>query len=172
MINGAVLLGVTYAIRPPSQMTYTWTRPREVGDLLRPEPVMPAPEAPLSAFLDCLIREGGQSAAAYPVVRDGQVVGVISPGVAAEALGDGTDERTVAEAMVRKEDAVMLRPEMSIEEAFAAFGDESALGVVIADDRLVGILRRSDVADALLEAQDEPEGSMVPASPPPLNVDW
>lgn len=171
MFAGALLLTAAYAIRPPSRMPWPTTlRARQVGDLLAPQPVLPAPDTSVAAFLDGITRAGGQGAAAYPVIEDGKVLGVISPAVAADALAEG---RTVAEAMVRKEHAVMLMPDMPIEEAYAALGeDPSARGVVLAGARVLGILRPSDLADALLEAREAAPGTVVPATPPKMSVDW
>lgn len=170
MFNAALLLTAAYAIRPAAPLRPVSLRARQVSDLLTPQPVLPSPRTPVRAFLDGLTREGGQGAAAYRVIDDGKVVGVVSPAMAADALADG---RTVAEVMVRKEQAVMLTPEMSIQKAYAALGEEpAARAVVLADGRVVGIVRRSDLADALLEAREAEHGSVVPASPPRLRVDW
>lgn len=171
MVVGGILLTLAYTFRPPSELRQLTLRGRQVGDLLQPTPVMPEPGTSVSAFLDRLIREGGQSAAAYPVVDDGRVLGVISPGLAAGAL-DEDPATDVCEVMVRKEDALILRPEMSIPDAFAAFRDDDTPAVVIYNDLVVGILRKSDLAGALLEEKAAEHGSVVPAAPARPRVDW
>jgi Zn-dependent protease/CBS domain-containing protein len=171
MFAGVILASMAYAIRPPSELRRLTLRARAVGDLLQPTPVMPAPGTSVSGFLDRLVREGGQSAAVYPVVEDGRVLGVISAGVAAAARDDdpATD---VAEVMVRKEDAVVLRPEMTIREAFEAFRDDSSPAVVIHEDLVVGILRKSDLAAALLAEKEARHGPIVKAERERESVDW
>ena len=167
---GGVLLAATYAVRPPVEAAPPPLVPRQVGHLLWPQPITPAPETELGEFLDLFTRAGPQAAAVYPVVEDGKVVGVISPGLAADALAEG---RTVAEAMIQKGEAVVLQPEMSIEEAYEALGGRAkATGVVLYENRVAGILRGSDLAAALLEARESPHGMLAPAAPPRLTMDW
>ena len=66
----------------------------------------------------------------------------------------------------------MLSPSMSIEEGFAALDGDQTKGVVVDDGRVLGILRRSDLAQAVLEAHEAPNGAVVPIATSPVRVSW
>ena len=123
-------------------------------------------------FIRGLPRARGYSAGVYPVLEEGQVVGIVSPGLALDAVERGDGDESIAATMVRRGEAVELSPWMSIDEGFAALSGDRTTGVVLDGGRVLGILRRSDLARAVLEDHEAANGSVVPVTPEPVRVSW
>lgn len=173
MVIGVALLWWMREVTPPSRMASPSVRARQVADLLRAEPVVLSSDTTPAEFVRGLPRARGYSAGVYPVLENGRVVGIVSPGLAVDALEAGHGDESITKTMVRKGEAVVLSPSMSIADGFAALSGDETTGVVVDGGRVLGILRRSDLARAVLEDHEAANGSVVAvAPPPPVRVSW
>lgn len=135
-----------------------------VGDLIR-ERDLSFPEGNgADDYLDRVARARGLSTRAFGVTRDGELVGYTSIGLAHQAAEAGR-EGAVADAVVRKDEAIQLDPNTSLEEALERLPDVSDHGIVVEDGRVTGIVARRAIAEALLEAADAGRGRPPPAAP-------
>ena len=138
------------------------TRPATVADL-RQGPVIAQEHLPVGEFLDQLGYERGYSTSPIPVEREGRLVGVMSMGLAHEVAEEDRARVTVGDAMLRKEDAVILDAGTPIAEALSRLEDDSSgRGVVLEQGEVTGIVLRSVVAQTLLEAADAQRGKVAP----------
>ena len=172
MVIGVILLRVTREVRPPASVVRPALRARQVADLLQAEPVVLSSDTTPGEFIRGLPRARGYSAGVYPVLEDGRVVGIVSPGLALDSLERGDGDESITATMVRKGEAVELSPWMSIDEGFAALSGDQTTGVVVDGGRVLGILRRADLARAVLEDHEAANGSVVPVAPEPVRVSW
>lgn len=169
---GVLILFLTTRVRGPMAFPGGGRRRLTVGDLLGPR-FVPAAGETVGSFLASITRIEGYRTSAFPVLERGQVIGVISPGLADQVPADGRGETTVAEVMLRKADAVVLDPDTTIDEAYQALQAGSGRGVVLEGDRVTGVLSLSDLADVLLRIKEGRQGAMVPAtSSEPAGVKW
>jgi Zn-dependent protease/sulfur carrier protein ThiS len=135
-----------------------------VGDLIRERELSVPEGSSTDDLLDQVARARGLSTRAFAVKRNGQLVGYTSIGLAhqaAEAQGD----RSVADAMVRMDDAIQLDPTTTLAAALEQLPDVNDHGIVVEDGRVTGIVSRRAVAEALLEAADAGRGRTALASP-------
>jgi Zn-dependent protease len=133
-----------------------------VGDLM--EGAVPG-DAPASGvtiarFLeDAASPPPGYGTAAFPVLEDGRAVGLISRGLAGRVPADQHEGTAIGDVMLRKEDAVVLRRETTIAEAFRLLQDASRQhGVILDRGRVTAIILKSDLAHVLLAAKDAARG--------------
>jgi Zn-dependent protease/sulfur carrier protein ThiS len=139
-------------------------RTEVVGDLIR-ERELDVPEgSSTNDFLDQVARARGLSTRAFAVKRAGELVGYTSIGLAhqaAEAQRDGS----VAEAMVRMDEAIQLDPNTSLAAALEQLPGVNDHGIVVEDGRVTGIVSRRAIAEALLEPADAGRGRTALAAP-------
>ena len=139
---------------------------RERRELRRELLVRPEPELGLVAM------NGPGDPEPALEIEDGRVVGIVSPGLALDAVERGDGDESIMATMVRKGEAVELSPFMPIDEGFSALSGDQTTGVVVDGGRVLGILRRSDLARAVLEDHEAANGSVVPVAPEPVRVSW
>jgi len=155
LVNAQTRVGVA---RVPS-------RPATVADLLREGPVIAKEQVPVGEFLDQMGYERGYSTSPIPVEREGRLVGVMSVGLAREVAEGDRARVTVGEAMLRKEDAVILDADTPIAEALSRLEQASSgRGVVLARGQVTGIVLRPVIAQAMLETADQQRGKIPPES--------
>jgi Zn-dependent protease/sulfur carrier protein ThiS len=133
------------------------TRPRRgrllVGDLIRGRELSVPEGSSVNDFLDQVARARGLSTHAFAVIRDGELVGYTSIGLAHQAAEDQGD-RSVADAMVRMDEAIQLDPNTPLAAALEQLPDVSDQGIVVEDGRVTGIVSRRAIAEALLDAPE------------------
>ena len=130
------------------------SRELQVGDLTEPGPVPVPPTASVAEFLERVGQSRGYSTFPYPVMEDGRIVGVVSLGLASRVPRDRQESSTVAEIMLSKDSAQVLKPETPLREAFEALQEGSGRAVLLEGARVVAIVTAADVAAGLLEAQE------------------
>jgi len=169
---GLFVLWLTTQTRELAPSPGSGQRRLTVGDLLGPR-FVPAAGETVGAFLASITRMEGYRTSAFPVLERGEVVGVVSPGLADQVPAEGRGETTVAEVMLRKADAVVLDPQTPIDDAYQALQAGSGRGVVLDGDRVTGVLSLADLADVLLRIKDGRQGAMVSGSSSrPAGVKW
>lgn len=160
MLIGLLMLWFTRSIRPPAELAGGGLRGLAVGDLLGPR-LAPAAEATVAGFLESMTRVKGYRTSPFPVLEGMRVVGVISPGVADQVPAEGRENTTVGDVMLRKGDAVELKLETPLEEAYRALKDGSGRGVVLDGNRVAGIVCVSDLAEVMLRIADGTQEAVV-----------
>ncbi len=129
-----------------------------VGDLIQKRPMVVPEGSSVTDFLERAARTRGHSTHAFAVTRDGVLVGYTSLGLAHQIASEERDRSTVLDAMVRWEEAVQLDPNTPLEEALEQLQGASDRGIVVEDGRVIGLVLRQTVAEALLEAADAKRG--------------
>ncbi len=131
---------------------------RRVGDVMTARPVVVPRDLGLDQFLE-LARNRRFST--YPVIEDDRLAGVISlKMLAGRGVREGS-RRTVGDVMASPEAVTVVAPDEDLSEALSRLGDAAGRAVVVVDDdRIVGMLSRSDVGHAIEveNAKGEPEG--------------
>ena len=119
-----------------------------VRDLMTREPVTAPADETLGEFADSL---GGLARhSTYPVVSNGDVLGLLPFGaISVHPRGEWSD-RLVRDSMIARDRVPSLDSEDSAEDALGELaGGEIGRGLVVHDDHLVGILSISDLARVL-----------------------
>ena len=120
-----------------------------VRDVMARDPVAAAPDATLGRFMDETV--WGTRFTAYPVVRDGEPVGIIPFRRVAQVAREEWDRRTVGEHMVPLADICTARPDEPLSEVAAPLQESEVGRALVIDEhgRLVGVLSTTDIARAL-----------------------
>jgi Zn-dependent protease len=119
-----------------------------VRDVMVADPVTTSPWLTLAEFADRTDWSGRHTA--YPVVDDGQAVGLVPLRCLAEVPREDWAVRRVADCMVRRERLATLTADDDLAAALAALRrSEQGRALVLDGDRLVGLLSITDVARAL-----------------------
>ncbi|MGH2771009.1 MAG: CBS domain-containing protein [Actinomycetota bacterium] len=118
-----------------------------VRDLMNPEPVVVSPALTINGFFQEASRPGGHSA--YPVIRDGQCIGLVSLRLAGSVPPEQRDRRTVAEIMMKDSDVPILDPDTPMLEALERLRLEPGRAVVLDGGRVIGVISVSDVTRTL-----------------------
>jgi Zn-dependent protease len=119
-----------------------------VGDLLVRNPVTAPADLPLDRFVEGTVWDHRHEA--YPVVADGRTVGLLELRRLAEVARDDWPATRVADLMTPLERVPELREEQDVMEAVAVLrAADSAHGLVLDGQRLLGLLSLSDIARAL-----------------------
>jgi Zn-dependent protease len=161
MLEGLALLWLTLAFRPVAGTTRRRHRGLVVADLLAPPgaDVSVESHATIAQFLEAETGPyDGHGTRASPVLEAGRPVGVISHGLAMQVTADQRAQVTVAEVMLRREDAVVLHWQTPIDEAFDALQGAPGRGVVLDGKRVTAIILASNLADVLLRVKDAERG--------------
>jgi len=129
-----------------------------VGDLMVRNPVTTDPEQTIASFID--ESAGSPRHAFYPVVRHGELVGLLPFGRVAHVPRDEWPGRAVGECMLAPDALPVLSEDQELIEAFADLGEsERRWGVVLRNGCFVGLLSLSDVERVLAEKPRGPAGS-------------
>lgn len=119
-----------------------------VGDLMAREPVSVPPDYTLGRFMDEVA--WNRRYTTYPVVDDGQVLGLLPFRRVAAVPRVEWDEKTVVDCMVPREHVPSLREDEPAIEALADLSEgEVHRGIVLEHGHLVGLISISDLARAL-----------------------
>ena len=103
------------------------------------------PDEPLSNAIE-LVQHGGQHA--FPVTRDGQLVGVLTRRDLLQGLSEGGPQSRVADAMER--DVLIVNPHEMLDAALSRLdAREASTAPVVQDGRLIGLLTAEAVAEFL-----------------------
>ena len=125
-----------------------------VAELMSPDPITVDADEPVATFVDGLLRHGRHSG--YPVVRGGEVVGLVTlADVQRSAPGDASGA-TVGELALPIARIPIVAPDASVSELLGVAADRSVTRTLVMDDgRLVGIVASSDLSRllAVLELQ-------------------
>jgi Zn-dependent protease/CBS domain-containing protein len=115
------------------------------GDVMTPDPQTVEPGATLQHFLEEHVLEGRHHS--YPVADGGQAVGLITLDRVRAVPKAEWSARSVRDAMIPMSPEIAVAPDASMADAMHKLS-ESPVGrvVVIAGDRLVGIISQADVA--------------------------
>jgi len=136
----------------------------KVDQLMISDPVTADPDETLGEFIDSVA--GIARYTAYPVVRCGEVLGVLPFRRILETPREEWEVRLVRECMLRRDEVPLLRPD---EDALEAFEELAAAplhrGLVLVDGHLAGFVSISDIARLLAEAR--PRESRARAGNPP-----
>ena len=118
-----------------------------VGDLLVRDPVTAPADLPLDRFVEEIVWDHRHEA--YPVLADGRIVGLLELHRLAEVARDDWPSTRVADVMTPLERVPELREEQDVMEAVAVLrAANSAYGLVLDGQRLLGLLSLSDIARA------------------------
>jgi Zn-dependent protease/predicted transcriptional regulator len=110
------------------------------GQIMSPPPPSVAADLPISVALERHLL--GHDGEAFPVMDQGRVVGFISPRMAKSVPLD----KTVRDAMVGTETAVMAEPEESMSSLIRRIeGDRIQTILVMKDGRLIGVIEPEDM---------------------------
>lgn len=167
LINGAIMLYMTTRYRSTYRPRTGGRRLMVVGDLLEANPDREPARHDLRVadFLAAAAGSAGYGSAARPVVDHGKTVGAISRGLAALVPEGERDLKRVGEVMLRPEDAVALKRETPIRQAFDLLQADRGRGVITHRGRVTAIILASDLADVILRWQDRERG-VAPAGSP------
>lgn len=149
---GIVVIFLAGSVRS-APLGYFMPREFVVGDLLEPGPFEVKTGNSISGFMAELGRVRGHSTVALPVMRGDEIAGVVSPGLAARVPPNQRDKTAVDEIMLGKDNSTVLEPGTPLTEAYEALTEGSPDGVVVEDGRLLGVVTRPMVAQALLSAR-------------------
>ncbi|MDP8976384.1 MAG: site-2 protease family protein [Actinomycetota bacterium] len=138
-----------------------------VRDAMNHDPVVVAPELPLSEFLD-VVRTRRHSS--YPVVKGDRLAGVMSLKGLNGLRGATEVEPRVGDVMVGAADVTVVTPDQELFQALSQLGPDTGRAVVLDDGRFVGILSRADVTRALQLEQARRDRDEVPARRPGVLV--
>lgn len=121
----------------------------QVRHLMVPRPVTAHPEQTLGEFMDAVA--GVARFTSYPVVRAGDVLGVLPLRRVLETPRTEWDERRVSERMVPRAEVPVLREDDDALAALSELGtDDLHRGLVLdEDDRLVGFISITDIVRLL-----------------------
>ena len=116
-----------------------------VADAMVAYPVYAPAELTLQQFLADVF--GPTHYAAYPVVEDGQTVGVVAVGDVLAVRADERDERTVGDVMVPRADAVTVDIDTPLAQAATDLvGTSLGRGLVTDGEAVVGLVSLTDIA--------------------------
>jgi CBS domain-containing protein len=119
-----------------------------VGDVLVRDPVTAPADLPLDRFVEGTVWDHRHEA--YPVVADGRIVGLLELRRLAEVARDDWPATRVADLMTPLARVPELREDQDVMEAVAVLrAANSAHGLVLDGQRLLGLLSLSDIARAL-----------------------
>jgi len=135
-------------------------RGMRVRDAMNDDPVVVAPELPLSDFLD-VVRSRRHSS--YPVVEGDRLAGVMPLKRLNGLAGASDDEARVGDVMVDAADVTVVTPDQELFQALSHLSPATGRAVVVEDGRFVGILSRADVTRALQLEQIDREPQEPPA---------
>ena len=123
----------------------------KVGQLMIPDPVTADPDQTLGEFMDGVA--GVARYTAYPVVRDGEVLGVLPLRRVLETPRGEWDERRVRECMLQRDEVPLLRQDEDALEGFEELAEgDLHRGLVLEDGHLAGFVSITDIARLLAEA--------------------
>jgi Zn-dependent protease len=115
-----------------------------VDRMMRSEPPTVSPSASISSLVHDHIM--GSDDHAFPVMDNGRLAGLVTLEDVRGVSRDAWDRTTVGEIMTRVEDLVTTTPDEDASEALNKLAGRDVRQLpVIADSRLVGLLRRSDI---------------------------
>jgi Zn-dependent protease len=130
----------------------------KVGHVMIPNPVTADPDETLGEFMDGVA--GVARYTAYPVVRNGEVLGVLPLRCVLETPRSEWDARRVRECMLRRDQVPLLRQD---EDALQGLEELAAgdlhRGLVLEDGRLAGFVSISDIARLLGKARPRGPGA-------------
>jgi Zn-dependent protease/CBS domain-containing protein len=119
-----------------------------VRDLMAPDPVAVSPDLTLADFMDEVVWRRRHTT--YPVVENGQAVGLLPFRRVAEVSRADWDVRRVGDCMLGLADVPTYAPDEDALEAFSELTRTSVgRGLVLEGERLVGLLSVTDLARAL-----------------------
>ncbi len=161
MFTGVLMLWMTLSARAEVERSASSPRELVVGDLVKPLEARRelAPEATIADFLEAMAGWQGYGTSASAVVDGGRIVGVMSPGLAGQVPVDQRAETTIADVILREQDAAVLASHTTIEEAFRTLQGASKRGIVRDGKRVMAIILASDLADVLLQVSDAKRGA-------------
>ena len=167
LIGTMVLFYMTTRYRSSHRPRAGGRRLMVVGDLLEATPDREPARHDLrvAEFLAGAAGAAGYGSAARPVVDHGKTVGAISHGLAALVPEGERDFKRVGEVMLRPEDAVALKRETPIRQAFDLLQADGGRGVITHRGRVTAIILASDLADVILRWQDRQRGVAPVGSP-------
>ena len=119
----------------------------QVRDVMVGRPVVTEPDVTLGDFMDHVVSEGRYTT--YPVVDDGEAVGLLPFRCVAAVPRPDWETQTVRDCMLRREDVPVVREDDELYEAAAPLANGLHRALVLDGDRLVGLLSATDVARAL-----------------------
>jgi Zn-dependent protease len=133
-----------------------------VGDLMVRSPLTARADQTIAAFMD--ETAGMTRHALYPVVRDGELVGVLPFGRIANVPRDEWPRRAVRECMLPPDELPALSEDDDLADVLVQVGEANRRrAVVLRDGRLVGLLSVTDITRLLAERAPRSSGS--PAEP-------
>jgi Zn-dependent protease/CBS domain-containing protein len=118
-----------------------------VRDLMVREPQTVDPSMTIGDLMDRVVWSHRYTT--YPVVENGQAVGLLPFRCVAQVPRGEWDERTVRDCMLPAEDVPTLTEDESLEQALVELSNGVGRGLVLDGRRLVGFLSMSDLARAL-----------------------
>jgi Zn-dependent protease/CBS domain-containing protein len=119
-----------------------------VGDLMARNPVSVPPALTLGRFLDEIV--WSRRFTTYPVVENGRAIGLLPFRCIAEVARTEWDVKRVRDCMLGLDKVPVFAPDDDALDAFATLSqDDLHRGLVLAGDRLVGLLSITDLATAL-----------------------
>lgn len=119
-----------------------------VRDLMTPDPVTVPATYSVGRFMDEVAWQRRHTT--YPVLEDGQVVGLLAFRCLSSIPRDAWDARSVRECMIPLDRVPRFRPDAAAVDALLELSATSVnRGIVLDDGRLAGILSAADLARAL-----------------------
>ena len=119
---------------------------RRVRDAMTPDPVTVPPDMPLDQLVD---QAWQLRHSTFPVVADGELVGLVAVRDAARLGSEERVARRVADVMTPREQVATVEADRELTDVVEALEAGTQRAPVLDDGRLVGILAPSDVARAI-----------------------
>jgi Zn-dependent protease/predicted transcriptional regulator len=151
LIGGLWLVFIGWFMRSAAEASYVQLLLRRslegvrAAEAMTPDPYTVSGAISLEEFVDEHVFRGRYHA--YPVVDDGRPIGIITLDRVRQVPREEWPGKTVAQAMVPADDGLIVRPEERMDAVLDRLSGSSTRRLLVSrDDRLMGIITRSDLA--------------------------
>jgi Zn-dependent protease/CBS domain-containing protein len=151
LIGGLWMLLIGWFVRLAAEASFTQHRMREsfrgvrARDMMTPEPVTVSPDLSVQEFVEEHVFRGRHQS--YPVVADGEALGLITLERVKRVPREEWPNRTVGDAMVAVANGLVVPPEEEMVSVLEKLAESGVRRVLVArDGELVGIISQSDIA--------------------------
>lgn len=120
---------------------------RKVRDVMSPDPQVVDAGTSIAEFLEHIVAQRGHST--YPVVDDGNVVGLVSLRAAGQVEPERRESATVADVMLKDHEVEMVEADAGLMDVIGSIHGGVGRSPVIEDGKPVGVISVADITHAL-----------------------